>query len=205
METMEREATQTAGRDLTRIQVFKHVTKERLLDIGDMLSLDTRRSKISLTLVEFEEGYKATTRVRHYVDVADMKLACWDILTGGFTEWSDHKGTTVDGQVQARVLTLRRDPKYRQPFVIKIDNGVGETLPGGAVKMLQTTDTLTLLMSDWDARKMAQTVLDYIRDWEVLNFRKRVEAQTVLIPAGDTTSGDGAGDAPRRQKFARAS
>lgn len=203
METLQPEATPHAGRDLTRIQIYKHVTKERLLDIGDMMTLEARRSKISLTLVEFEEGYKATTRVRHYVDAADMKLACWDILTGGFTEWSDHKGTTVDGQVQARVLTLRRDPKYRQPFVIKIDNGVGETLPGGAVKMLQTTESLTLLMSDWDARRMAQTVLDYIRDWEVMNFRKRVEAQTVLIPVGDTGS-ESDTDAPRRQKYARA-
>lgn len=204
METLER-PTENAGRDMTRIQIYKHVTKERLLDIGDMLTLETRRSKISLTLVEFEENYKATTRVRHYVDVADMKLVCWDILTGGFTEWEDHKGTTVEGQTQARALTLRRDTKYKHPFVIKIDNGVGETMPGGAVKMLQTTDSLTLLMSEWDARRMAQMVLDYIRDWEVMNFRKRVEAQTVLIPGADGHTEGSEGEAPRRQKFARAS
>lgn len=172
-----------AGRDLARVQVFKHVTKDRVLDISDMLNLDARRSKIAFTLVELDENYKARTRVRHFVDVPDFKLVCWDILGGLFTEWTDHKGSREPGGegMQARVLTLRKDVKYRQPFVLKIDNGVGEVVGNGAVKMVRATDSLTLLMPEWDARRMAQTVLDYIRDWETVNFRKRQEAQTVVI------------------------
>jgi len=83
------------------------------------------------------------------------------------------------------VMTLRKDVKYRQPYVLKIDNGVGEAMDSGAVKMVNATDSLTLLMPEWDARRMAQTVLDYIRDWETINFRKRQEAQTVILPAQD--------------------
>jgi hypothetical protein len=184
------------GRELNRVQIFKQVTKDRLLDVGDMLSLDARRNKISISLVAFDEDYHATTRVRHYVDVADAKLVCYDILNGFFTEWTDHKGSAARGEgnaegLQARVLTIRKDPKYRQPYVIKVDNGVGEQLPGGAVKMAEMTDSLTMLLSEWDARKMALTIMDYIRDWETVNFRKRQEAQTQIIPltpASDTTS-----------------
>lgn len=200
------------GREMTRVQIYKHVTKDRVLDISDMLSLDTRRNKIGFTLLEFDENYKAKTRVRHFVDVPDFKLVCWDILHGTFTEWTDHKGSPATRSVaehedglQARVLTLRKDVKYRQPYVLKIDNGVGEAIGNGAVKMVRATDSLTLLMPEWDARRMAQTVLDYVRDWETVNFRKRQEAQTVILSlpemqgAATEETGSGSGgshDAP---------
>lgn len=193
MDRVSRDGAVSGGGDITRVQIYKYVTRDRVLDISDMLNLEARRSKIALTLVEYDEKYKAQTRVRHFADAPDFKLVCWDILHGSFSEWADHKGSpthhggATDGEgasaaLQARVLTLRKDVKYRQPFVFKIDNGVGENLPGGAVKMVRATDSLTLLMPEWDARRMAQTVLDYIRDWETINFRKRQEAQTIVLP-----------------------
>lgn len=153
-----------------------------------MLSLEPRRNKIAFTLVEFDANKKATTRVRHYADVPDFKLVCWDILQEQFTEWTDHKGTPTHDGLQARVMTIRKDVKYRQPYVVKIDNGVGEELPGGAVKMVEATEALTLLMPEFEARKMAQTVLDYIRDWELVNFKKRQEAQTLILASPEATS-----------------
>ncbi len=194
------------GAPLTRVQIYKYVTKDRVLDISDMLSLDPRRNKVAFTLLEFDENYKAKTRVRHFVDAPDFKLVCWDILHGTFGEWTDHKGSAHEDGFQARVFTLRKDVKYRQPYVLKIDNGVGEAIGGsGAVKMVRATESLTLLMPEWDARRMAQTVLDYIRDWETVNFRKRQEAQTVIISMpepgadGEQAGGDAReGDARRR-------
>ena len=191
------------GRDLTRIQIYKYVTRDRMLEVGDMLSVEAKRSKIAFTLIEFDSDYRAQTRVRHYADAPDLKLVCWDILHGTFAEWTDHKGSRVSRPdipagntepLQARILTVRKDSKYRQPFVLKIDNGDGEALPGGAVKMARTTDSLTLLMPEWDARRMAQTILDYIRDWETVNFRKRQEAQTVIIPSATNPAGDETGE-----------
>jgi hypothetical protein len=193
-------------REITRVQIYKYVTKDRVLDISDMLSLDTRRNKLAFTLVAFDENYKAQSRVRHFVDAPDFKLVCWDILHGTFGEWTDHKGSAHEEGMQARVLTLRKDPKYRQPYVLKIDNGVGEAVGNGAVKMVRATDSLTLLMPEWDARRMAQTVLDYVRDWETVNFRRRQEAQTVIIPLGDPAPEGGEAEAAetRRRPLARA-
>ena len=170
-----------SDKEFTRVQIFKHVTKDRLFDVSDMLNIDTRRNKIALTLVEMDDQMRMVRRVRHYLDVADAKLLCYDILNGFFAEWSDQKESPQEDSLQARVFTIRKDPRYRQPYVIKIDNGEGEQLPGGAVKMVQTTESLTVLLSEWEARKMALTVIDYIRDWETVNFRKRQEAQTVVI------------------------
>ena len=152
------------------------------------------------------------------MDVPDFKLVCWDILHGTFVEWTDHKGSVIGGgeETQARVLTLRKDAKYRQPYVLKIDNGIGETIGNGAVKMVRATESLTLLMPEWDARRMAQTALDYVRDWETVNFRKRQEAQTVIIPLGgdsahegtpggrDGDGGDAAEDAGAARRYAKA-
>jgi hypothetical protein len=167
--------------DFNKVQVYKYVTKDKVLDIGDMLSLDPKRSKLSITLVEFDEKFKARTRVKHYVDSDDFKLVCWDILDGRFGEWTDHKGTVHDGLPEARVLGVRRDDKYRNPFVIKIDNGVGEVVGAGAVKMVQTRQSLAIFLPVFEARKLALAVLDYIRQWETVNFRKRQEARTVTI------------------------
>ena len=175
----------TTANALTRVQVYRHVTRDRVLDISEMLSLEPRRSKIAFTLVEFDESHKAVVRVKHYADASDFKLVCWDILYGNFDEWSDYKGTVYDDGIQARTLSLRKDTKYRQPFVLKIDNGHGETVASGAVKMVEVRDSLTLLLSEFEARKLAQTVLDYIRDWETINFRRRQEAMTVVVPLGE--------------------
>jgi hypothetical protein len=182
------EQVATTGQNvLTRVQLFKYVTRDRILEVSDMLSLESKRSKLAVTLVEFNpESHRAQARVRHFVDATDFKLVCWDILNGLFTEWTDHKGSPTGDGIQARVLTLRKDVKYRQPYVLKIDNGEGETMNGGAVKMIQATDSLTLLMPEFDARRMAMTILDYIRDWETVNFRRRQEAQTVVIPLAGT-------------------
>ena len=76
-------ARETSG-PLTRVQIFKYVTRDRVLDISDMLNLEARRSKIAFTLLEYGEDKRATTRVRAFADVSDFKLVCWDILTGGF-------------------------------------------------------------------------------------------------------------------------
>jgi hypothetical protein len=176
--------------NITRVQIAKYVTKDRVLDISDMLNIEPKRSKIAFTLLEFDENHKAVSKVRHFADADDFKLVCWDILQNQFAEWSDHKGSPLSGvntgELQARVLTLRKDVKYRQPYVLKIDNGVGEAMEGGAVKMVQTTETLTLLLPEFEARRIAQTVYDYIRDWEVIQFRKRQEARSVIFTGSET-------------------
>lgn len=174
------------SREVTKIQIFRFVAKDKILDITDMLTHDPKRSKLAFTLVEFDENYKATQRVRHYVDADDFKLVCHDLLAGTFTQFEDQKGSAHDDFTEARVLSLKKESKYRQPYVLRIDNGQGEVYGTGQVKMVKVTDSLTLQMPEFEARKMALVALDYVEQWEMIHFRKRQEARTVTFtPSGD--------------------
>ena len=174
--------------EITKIQIFRFVAKDKILDICDMLAFDPRRSKLSFTLVEFDDAYKATQRVRHYVDSDDFKLVCHDLLGGLFTGFEDQKGgQQPDGDyVEARVLSLKKETKYRLPFILRIDNGQGEVYGSGQVRMVKVTDSLTVQMPEYEARKMAIVVGDYVRQWETINFRKRQAARTLTFsPQGE--------------------
>ena len=175
--------TENGTREVSKIQIFRFVAKDKILDITDMLAVDPKRSKLAFTLVEFDEHFKATQRVRHYVDTDDLKLVCHDLLAGAFTQFEDQKGSAHDDYTEARVLSLKRETKYRQPYVLRIDNGQGEVYGKGEVKMVKATDSLTIQMPEFDARKMALVVLDYVRQWEMIHFRKRQDARTVTFTA----------------------
>ena len=181
MNTEYRNADHRGEGEVSKIQIFRFVAKNKLVDVTDLLALDPKRSKVAFTLVEFDDNFKATQRVRHYVDADDFKLVCHDLLAGTFTQFEDQKGTAHDDYTEARVLSLKKETKYRQPYVLRIDNGQGEVYGTGQVKMVKATDSLTLQMTEFEARKMALVVLDYIQQWEMLNFRKRQEARTLTF------------------------
>ena len=186
MNTYEKNGADSAGREVTKIQIFRFVTKDKILDITDLLAFDPKRSKVAFTLVEFDEHNKATQRVRHYVDADDMKLVCHDLLAGTFTSFEDQKGSAHDDYTEARVLSFKKEAKYRQPYVLRVDNGQGEVYGQGQVKMIKATDSLTIQMPEFEARKLALTVLDYVRQWEMIHFRKRQDARTVTFtPAAE--------------------
>ncbi len=170
-------------KEVTKIQIFRFVAKDKIVDLTDLLAFDPKRSKIAFTLVEFDDSNKATQRVRHYVDADDMKLVCHDLLAGTFTAFEDQKGSVHDDYTEARVLSFKKETKYRQPYVLRIDNGQGEVYGQGQVKMVKATDSLTLQMPEFEARKMALVVLDYIHQWETIHFRKRQEARTLTFTA----------------------
>ena len=187
MNTYEKTGADNAGREVTKIQIFRFVAKDKILDITDLLAFDPKRSKVAFTLVEFDEHNKATQRVRHYVDADDMKLVCHDLLAGTFTSFEDQKGSVHDDYTEARVLSFKKESKYRQPYILRVDNGQGEVYGQGQVKMLKATDSLTIQMPELEARKLALTVLDYVHQWETIHFRKRQDARTLTFtPAAET-------------------
>src|SRR3990172_1275306 len=153
-----------------RPQIFPYVTKDKVLDIGDLLDLDPKRCKVRFILLQFGRDFKATTRALQYVDADDLEVVCWDILHGTFVEWADHKGSIRDGTCQARVLTMRKDPKYANPYVLQIRNGPGQVIGQGAVKLVKAEVGLSLLLPEFDARRLRLTVLDYIRAWKQVHF-----------------------------------
>jgi hypothetical protein len=169
-----------------RPQIFRYVTKDKVLDVGDLLDPDPKRSKVRFILLQFGRDFKATTRALHYVDADDLEVVCWDILQGTFQEWADHKGSIRDETCQARVLTLHKDPKYDNPYVLQIRNGPGQVIGQGAVKLVKAEVSLGLLLPEFDARRLSLVVLDYIRAWKQVHFSELAEPR-VRVAAGERT------------------
>jgi len=167
-----------------RPQIFRYVTRDKVLDVGDLLDADPKRSKVRFILLQFGRDFKATTRALHYVDADDLEVVCWDILHGTFREWVDHKGSVRDGTCQARVLTLRKDPKYENPYVLQIRNGPGQVIGQGAVKLVRAEVSLSLLLPEFDARRLSLVVLDYVRAWKQAHFADLAKAR-VGVAAGE--------------------
>ncbi len=173
-----------------RPQIFRYVTKDKVLDVGDLLDPERKRSKVRFILLQFGRDFKATTRALHYADADDLEVVCWDILHGTFQEWVDHKGSIREGTCQARVLSLRKDSKYENPYILQIRNGPGQVIGQGAVKLIKTDVALSLLLPEFDARRLSLAVLDYIRAWKQVHFADlavaRVTAgERVRAPAPD--------------------
>ena len=173
----------TSPTTVARVRICQFVTPDRILEVCDLLSLEPRRSRIAVSLSEVSAAAQVRRRVSHVAHASDFKLVCRDILHGTCAEWADEQGGdgVNDDGARASVLTLQRDTEAPRPFLLKIDNGVGEVTGRGAVKMVLATDSITLTIPQWDARRLAQTALDYIHDWETINFRQRQEAQTLII------------------------
>jgi hypothetical protein len=175
--------------ETTKTQIFRYVAKEKILQLTDQLAFDPKRSTIAFTLVEFDEHNKATQRVRHDMNADDMKLVCHDMLAGTFSAFEDQCGSAFDDYTEARVLAFKKEANYRQPYVLRIDNGQGEVYGQGQVKMIKATDSLTIQMPEFEARKLALVVLDYIHQWEMIHFRKRQEARAVVVLGEESTDG----------------
>jgi len=176
----ERKLTSPAREPETyKTQICRFVEGDRILDVSDMLSCDPRRNKVAMTIVEFDGSFRATKRVRHYVDADDFKLICHDILSGCLVQFHDSKGSIHADAVESRVLTIKRAGRSTGPIVFQIDNGVGEPKINGTVAMANVTQSLCIALPRRDARKLALTVFDYIRQWETVNFRRRQETRSV--------------------------
>jgi hypothetical protein len=162
-----------------KIRIEEYRTKDRILYIHDMLNVEAKRSKISIELHETDQNGNIVTSVYHVAKHTDVKLLCHEIIMGQFAEWYDIKASVVEEKTRVRTITIRKDSKYRQPYILKVENGLGEINQDGIIIMTNVVNSLTLLFPEPEIKRIAMNLLDYIRDWETINFRKRQEAMTV--------------------------
>jgi len=140
----------------TRIHtVITHV--EDALEIG----------KLRLRLYRYKRGEGAEASAYHYLDVADARVLFSDLAWGRLRErFVDYKGspTARDGGPLSRVLRVEDvGDKARNPIVFEVQNGPGEVIGEGAVKPVGEPDAkVAILLSRWEARKLAFAVSEYL-------------------------------------------
>lgn len=192
-------ATGNSGSDRRSVtQVFVLKTDKRIFEALDSLNENPKFSKIKLNLVNHEQ--KPVVMVSHNMDPDAAKVVALDILNGTFQGYTEYKGSAsskrADGKPEARVLKItKNDPaKYRIPYSVTVEVGAGEVIGQGAVKMVQKEQSVTVFLSEFDMKRFAVSVLDYIRAWEAARISARLNAAAHAdAPAAD------AGDADQAQ------
>jgi hypothetical protein len=184
----------------SRVQIFRHDAREKIFEVNDALSLTPDESKVQFVILEYTRGGgvgSSKQQVRHWMDASVAKAVCSAILEGRLESlagvsaaqlkeakpielYSEMKGTNNE----SRILKIRLSPANDKPYQIAIVNGPGEVVGTGIVKPVsgaRSADKVDLMVSftRLELYKMAREVLDYIRDWEVVNFRKRQAARTI--------------------------
>lgn len=179
-------ANSTDARELSRIKIYKHIANGVIFEIYDMLSVESKYNKVAFSLITLDEQKHMVTRVRHYVDVDDIKLVCLDLLIDKFVEFRDYKGSRHIDYSEARTLTLAKSSDTSSNVVLRIENGVGDIQANGAIRMERVTDAVSIELTEWEMRKIAIVLRDYIEQWELIHFRSRRDAMTFLLPPYDS-------------------
>ncbi|NOZ27732.1 MAG: hypothetical protein GXP39_06730 [Chloroflexi bacterium] len=151
-----------------RPRIYTEITRSAILHVEDALDI----GKLRLLLFQYERGKGAQARVDHYLDVEDARVLCFDLARGHLPEsFVDYKGTPHgrEGKPLSRVLRIEdRGRRTRQPIVIEISHGPGEIIGEGAVKPAGEPDVrIAILLTRWQARRLALAVAGYIQAWEV--------------------------------------
>lgn len=156
-------------------RIVRHVTKNRILDIQDALEI----GKLRIELVEFAEGEGATLAVEHFAEPDALALVCYDVLQGRpWDKYVEYKGSVQGETVISRVLVIEQ-VEARNPVKITVSRGAGKVVGQGAVQPLGKPEaTLSVLLSEFDARRIALTVLRHMAAYEAATYHARVAAGT---------------------------
>jgi hypothetical protein len=152
-----------------RPRIYTEITRSAILHIEDALEI----GKLRLQLFQYERGKGAQAQVDHYLDIEDARVLCFDLARGHLPEpFVDYKGTLHgrEGKPLSRVLKIEdRGERVHQPIVIEISHGPGEVIGEGAIKPVGKPDVkVAILLTRWQARRLALAVADYLQAWEVV-------------------------------------
>lgn len=161
-------------------RIIRHVTKNRILDIQDCLDID----KLRIEIVEFAEGQGAKLSVEHFAEPDALALVCHDILAGRpLDKYIEFKGTAQGEAVTSRVLVVER-VQARNPIKITVSRGPGKVVgPGGIQPLGKPEASLSMLLSEFDARRFAFTILRHLAAFEAATYHARVAAGTRRVEA----------------------
>lgn len=151
-----------------RPRIHTEITRSAILHVEDALEI----GKLRLLLFQYERGKGAQAQVDHYLDVEDARVLCFDLARGRLSEpFLDYKGIPHgrEGKPLSRVLRIEdRGERAHQPIVIEVSHGPGEVIGEGAIKPAGKPDvSVAILLTRWQARRLALAVADYIQAWEV--------------------------------------
>jgi len=206
------------------------MTRSAFLHVEDAL----RIGKFKLLVGNYRAGQGASAVQSAYVDIDAFRIVLYDlhtrqglldILYGEQREVTFYGGSTVDGQLISRIITLRDDPSKDNPIMLQVASGPGKRTqtngiapaprgPAGGVS--GEMQRAAIFLARWETRKLAGRVLAELAAWEQRTQTARIRAyiheQEMAAPVSAATKEklnealrQYAGDEQKRNKHVAAS
>lgn len=168
--------------EITAVEIGRIATRSHALSVRDWLSVNHEESRIEFSLAEYNEQRELVGCVSIKVDPAAIKLMMLDIVNKFF----DAQSITLPfanrtGPLILKSLKLSCKRSASVAFALELTDNFGERGPNG-YKITEQRSRVLMSFDDTQMRVLATEIYDWIRDWETINFRRRQEAQTIVLP-----------------------
>lgn len=158
------------------VKIYKTATQRSIMDVTSALEYHKEKSngefeyKGNVVFAITEMGNQKKYE-KAFVSKKSAKVLFYSIINhtfhnlykNGFVEYG---GSKTNGQVRARVFSVKLDQKNR--FIFQIDEGSGKLGPNGSIQMANKEKTVQTYVAYEEAQKMAHEVYDYIKESELV-------------------------------------
>jgi hypothetical protein len=178
------------------------VTQARFLHIEDTLAI----GKLRFFGGSYERGEGMSAHVTCFVNTADARviLTALKMPQEGY-RYKEYKGTPPSSQrpAESRVLSVAVKGEV---VYLELKSGPGNLTSTGAITPAgQATTAVTISFKRHEAQRLAETVLAYLRAWDVLRLLTHQEwvsppPRYLLVPNSSETNGAAVNGAMGRQR-----
>lgn len=169
--------------DITIPEIGRIATRSHALSIRDRLSPEPENSRVEISLAEYNEQKQLIGHVSLKLSPDALKLIAYDIVNRAFESETIQLpfANPQGGGVILRGLRLSRKKEQWSPYLLEMSDGLGERTANG-YKVSEVKTKVIMTMDEKQTRCLFLAIYDYIRDWETVNFRRRQEALSIVIP-----------------------
>ena len=158
------------------IKIYKSATKVSIMDVNSALDYHKEKNnevsyRGNIVFVINEYG-KSKNQLQAFLPKATAKMIFHTIQTGMFMGMFPNGYKKYGGSPKtkrARVLTVQFDPQ-RNRYMFQIEEGQGQTIKNGAMKMVKRDKSVQTYVSLEDTLEMAIEVSDFIRHEELISL-----------------------------------
>lgn len=178
-----------ASAGATRVRIASHVMQSRFLHVEDALDI----GKIRLFAGTYRRGQGMKDHSQHYLDLADARVVFLALALGEqeFT-YREYKGTPPANGAVASSRVFSATVKGEKVY-LELKHGPGKRTPTGAITPAgPATVEVNVGFKLYEARRLAATVLAYIRAWDVqrmLAHRRQIGAPAPYLQVAAESQG----------------
>lgn len=171
-------------------RLYSRITRNTFFHVEDRLDMVKREKDGAITpnpkLRLFAGNYQSggvEGFVVHYIDLATARVVFRDIsqVHRQDVSWTDFKGGDVEGRgVLSNVLKINTSEyKSEKRLFLEFTLAPGEREASGIVKPKgkNVIANVNIMLSVWDAREMAETVLAYLAAFDVLRLMQHTKGE----------------------------